>query len=96
MADQSVETGGIARIREAHAPQPYDFPTEQTYCPSSDVPSDQCHTCVILAAVEAECQRLAEAADRHDQAEQWEYAGGLREAAHHVREVVSPPAKEMQ
>jgi ribosome-binding protein aMBF1 (putative translation factor) len=54
-ADQPRDEGlraaveALAEIREAHEPQPYDFPTKQTYCPSSDVPTDQCHTCIVLA-----------------------------------------------
>jgi hypothetical protein len=44
------EAGGrLTAIREAHAPVTFEFPTEQTYCPSSDVPTDQCHTCIVLA-----------------------------------------------
>lgn len=55
-------------IEQAHAPQPY-FPTGQTYCPASDVPSDQCHTCIVLAReplIRADERRraLEDAADR--------------------------------
>lgn len=48
-----TEKDALALIREAHAPVPYEFPTDQTYCPSSDVPSDQCHTCIVLVALDA-------------------------------------------
>lgn len=49
----AVDAGTLDAIREAHAPQAYEFETTQTYCPSSDVPSDACHTCITLAVLDA-------------------------------------------
>lgn len=44
----------------------------------------------LVARIRAECDRLARAADRYDEAGQYEYAGGLREAAHHVSTLLPP------
>jgi hypothetical protein len=38
----------LARLRESHAPEDYEFETEQTYCPASDGPTDQCDVCIVL------------------------------------------------
>lgn len=48
-----TESDDLTMIREAHAAQPYEFKTDLTYCPSSDVPTDQCHTCIVLARLDS-------------------------------------------
>lgn len=51
----------LATLRQAHAPEPYEFPTKQTYCRASDGPTDGCDVCALLdrlAALEAERERV--------------------------------------
>ena len=43
----------------------------------------------LYERVKGECERLAQSADRYDQAGQHEYAGGLREASHHVLSILA-------
>lgn len=69
---RTAESDELAMIREAHAAQPYEFKTDLTYCPSSDVPTDQCHTCIVLARLDRAAAVLGcRLSNHHDACDSW-------------------------
>ena len=57
----SAESGSaFERLKRAHEAVPFEYETDQTYCPASDRATEDCDVCSVLATVQKHMNKRGE------------------------------------